>query len=244
MDIHILHFYPQLMSLYGSYANVALLRRHLEELGCAVTVETADYGDSPDIAGADFLFMGAGTERSQKAALADFARFGEAVRAAAADGAAMLFAGTAMELLGATITDCDGKRYDGIGLGDFTTAQGKRRIVGDVYGHTQLFPDAVVGFMNKASVITGVDTPLLTSCAMGFGNEAEGGAEGFHRGNVFASELTGPILVKNPRLLETVVSAIYARRGQTLPAPLPAHSYEEGGYAITAQQLKLRSERP
>ena len=40
MDVKIIHFYPDLMSLYGSYANVALLRRHLEDLGNAVTVDT------------------------------------------------------------------------------------------------------------------------------------------------------------------------------------------------------------
>ena len=32
MDIRIIHFYPDLMSLYGSYANVAVLRRALEPL--------------------------------------------------------------------------------------------------------------------------------------------------------------------------------------------------------------------
>ena len=29
MELRIIHFYPDLMSLYGSYANVALLWRHL-----------------------------------------------------------------------------------------------------------------------------------------------------------------------------------------------------------------------
>ena len=29
MDIKILHFYPDLMSLYGRYANVAVLNRYL-----------------------------------------------------------------------------------------------------------------------------------------------------------------------------------------------------------------------
>ena len=38
MDIKIIHFYPDLMSLYGSYANVAVLRRALEALGDTVTV--------------------------------------------------------------------------------------------------------------------------------------------------------------------------------------------------------------
>ena len=42
MELKILHFYPDLMSLYGSYANVSILKRTLEELGNTVTVERVD----------------------------------------------------------------------------------------------------------------------------------------------------------------------------------------------------------
>ena len=38
MEIRILHFYPDLMSLYGSYANVSILKRTLEAMGNSVTV--------------------------------------------------------------------------------------------------------------------------------------------------------------------------------------------------------------
>lgn len=242
MEVKIVHFYPDLMSLYGSYANVAVLRRRLEAMGCAVTVQSVRPGEEADIAGADFLFMGAGTERAERFAAGDLARFGPAVKAAAEDGCAMLFAGTAMELLGRSVTDKNGETYDGIGLAPFTTVQGDRRIVGDVYGAADLFPEAVVGFMNKCGLIRGVETPLLTGLTMGFGNEAEKGPEGFHWKNVFASELTGPLLVKNPRLLEAVTAAIFARRGAPLPEDMPTNPYAEAGYAITAEQLRLRAE--
>ena len=244
MELKIVHFYPDLMNLYGSYANVAVLKRYLEELGNTVTVETVAPGEEADLAGADFLFMGAGTERRQKAALSDFVRCGEAVKALARDGAAMLFAGTAMELLGKTITADDGTVYEGIGLGAFTSVQGKKRFVEDVYGTTDLYDGPVVGFMNKCSIIQGVETPLVTAMDMAFGNSGEKTPEGFRFRNVFASELTGPILVKNPRLLDKVAEAIYARRGQALPDQLPRWQYAEDGYAITAQQLKLRWEKP
>ena len=242
MEVKIVHFYPDLMSLYGSYANVAVLRRRLEAMGCAVTVQSVRPGEEADIAGADFLFMGAGTERAERFAAGDLARFGPAVKAAAEDGCAMLFAGTAMELLGRSVTDKNGETYDGIGLAPFTTVQGDRRIVGDVYGAADLFPEAVVGFMNKCGLIRGVETSLLTGLTMGFGNEAEKGPEGFHWKNVFASELTGPLLVKNPRLLEAVTAAIFARRGVPLPEDMPTDPYAEAGYAITAEQLRLRAE--
>ena len=242
MELKLLHFYPDLMSLYGSYANLALLARHLTDLGNRVSVEAVRPGEAISAADADFWFMGAGTERSQQAALEDFVRYAAAARTAAANGTAMLFAGTAMELIGRTVTDADGTVREGIGLGPFVSVQGRRRFVGDVYGKTALYEPAVVGFMNKCAVISGVKTPLLTSLAMGFGNEREGGAEGFRQNNVLASELTGPILVKNPLLLGAVIAAIYARRGQPLPAEIPAYPYEEQAYAVTAQQLKLRAE--
>ena len=140
-------------------------------------------------------------------------------------------------------TDADGNAYEGIGLAAFTTVQSQQRTVCDVYGHTDLYPEAVVGFLNKSSVTDGVETPLLTTVAMGHGNKGEKSSEGYHWKNVFASQLTGPILVKNPPLLRAVVSAIYARWGEALPEQLPMDRYAEDGYAITAEQLKKRSEK-
>ena len=240
MELKLLHFYPDLMSLYGSYANVSILKRTLEAMGNTVAVERVRPGEDADIADADFIYMGAGTERAQKAALADFARYGAAVKAAAENGTAMLFAGNSMELLGASITDDAGKVYAGIGLADFTAVQGKKRFVEDVYGTTDLYPEAVVGFMNKCSVIHGVQTPLLTSLAMGFGNEGPCGSEGFHQANVFASELTGPLLVKNPRMLETIASVLLSRRGAELPSPFPRDPWAQEAYTVTEHQLQLR----
>ena len=241
MELKIIHFYPDLMSLYGSYANVAVLKRYLEQMGNTVTVETIQPGASEaELVDPDFIFMGAGTERAQKAALADFTRYESAIKAAAEDGVAMLFAGTSMELLGKSITDDAGKEYAALGLAYFTTVQTKKRFVEDVYGVTDLYPEPVVGFINKSSTISGVETPLLTSVQLGYGNEGLKTPEGFRYKNVIGSHLTGPILVKNPRLLDKVVSAIYEKRGEALPKKRPTNQWTEDGYAITAEQLKQR----
>ena len=141
-----------------------------------------------------------------------------------------------------TITDDAGKVYEGLGLADFTAAQNKKRFVEDVYGHTDLYEDAVVGFVNRCSVITGVETPLLASMDMGHGNEGPCGPEGYHKGSVFASQLTGPILVKNPALLKIMVQAIYRHRGETCPE-IPVDQYMAEGWAITAEQLKARCQK-
>lgn len=241
MDVRIIHFYPDLMDLYGSRANVLALKRYLERLDCDVTVEAVLPGGGADVSRGDFFYMGAGTERAARAAMEDLARYAEPLKAAALDCAAMLFAGTAMDLLGKTVREADGSVYDGLGLASFTAEHGKKRIVGDVYGRTDLYPEAVVGFMNKCGTVSGVETPLLTALDLGFGNEKERGPEGFHWKNIFASHLTGPLLVKNPKLLETVAAALYARRGKALPVDRPADQWAEKAYAVTEEQLRLRA---
>lgn len=69
----------------------------------------------------------------------------------------------------------------------------------------------MVGFVNRCSVITGVETPLVTSMDMATATR-DLRPEGYHKGSVFASQLTGPILVKNPALLKIMVQAIYRHR--------------------------------
>ena len=242
MELNILHFYPDLMSLYGSYANVSILKRTLEAMGNTVSVARVEPGADAGFANADFIYMGAGTERAQKAALMYFSRLREAVKAAADGGVPMLFAGNSMELLGKSITDDAGKVYDGLGLADFTSVQNKKRFVEDVYGHTDLYEDAVVGFINRCSVITGVKTPLVTAMDMGHGNEGPCGPEGYHSGSIFASQLTGPILVKNPALLKVMVQAVYRHRGEPCPE-IPVDDYMTQGWAITVEQLKARCQK-
>ena len=245
MELRFIHFYPDLMSLYGSYANVAVLRRYLERLGNAVTVEAVRPGEAADLSGADFLFMGAGTEHSARAAMEDFSRFGPAVRAAAEDGAAMLFAGTAMELLGASVTDGAGRVWPCLGFADFTTTEHEWRYPRDVVAEAQLWEGGVVGFMNKCSSTRGVKTPLFRVEAGYEGNtgdpdlDLDGGdnGEGYVDGNVFATHLTGPVLVKNPDFVDFFIKRIFSLKGWELPETLPVLPYEREAYAVTLKEL-------
>ena len=153
----------------------------------------------------------------------------------------MLFTGTAFEMLGREITDARGTRFPGIGLAEFTVTETDRRIVGDVYGPCAFGDSTIVGFMNKCSHIAGVETPFLTQCELGFGNEAEHGPEGFCFRNVLGTHLTGPVLVKNPPLVRAVIAAIYQQKEQPLPAEWPAYPYEEQGYDVTLSELRKRA---
>ncbi|MCI9513413.1 MAG: hypothetical protein HFF60_05525 [Oscillospiraceae bacterium] len=237
MELKILHLYPDCMSLYGEYANVAVLRRHLENLGVSAAVSTPLFEDTPDFGGADFIYMGAGTERTQKAALTALRPHAEALRAAVEGGAVLLFTGGAMEILGASITDAAGKVWPGLGLAGFTTQETDRRTPHDVIAVPTLWEPAAVGFMNKCSRTAGVETPLFSAVTMGFGNEARGGPEGYVSGNVFATHITGPVLVKNPAFAALLTSRLFERKGWPLPPGAGIEPLEEQVYQETYAAL-------
>lgn len=242
MELTILHLFPDFMSLYGEYANVAVLRRYLEALGVRVTVRTAGCADSPDFLGADMIYMGAGTERKQKIALEKLLPSAGGLEAAADGGALLFFTGNAMETLGASVTDASGRVWQGLGLADFTTVETDRRSPGDVVAEPALWDASspVVGFMNKCSTTHGITAPLFRALPLGFGNETEHGPEGYASGNVFGTHITGPVLVKNPQLLHFAVLRLYQQKGWEPPQNPPALPHQREAYEITLRELSAR----
>lgn len=242
MELTILHLCPDCMSLYGEYANIAVLRRHLEAMGVAVNVHAATCEDTPDFSSADLIYMGAGTERRQKLALEKLLPHAEGLKSAVEQNALLFFTGNAMEVLGASVTDAAGKVWPGLGLADFTTIETTRRTPEDVIATPTLWDTAypAVGFMNKCSTTHGITTPLFKDLPLGFGNESEHGPEGYISGNILATHITGPVLVKNPQLLDYLIRRLLAQKGWEIPAALPSLPHEKEAYAVTLRELQAR----
>lgn len=241
MKLTIAHLYPDSMSLYGEYANIAVLRRHLEAMGVEAAVRNFTCEDTPDFSDADFIYMGAGTERRQKNVLTAGQRYAPALREAAEGGAVLLFTGNAMETLGASVTDAAGKVWPGYGLAEFTTVETDRRDPGDVIAHTSLWDSPVVGFMNKCSVTRGVETPLFDRLSLGLGNQVEHGPEGYASGNVLGTHITGPVLVKNPDFTGFLIRRLFEAKGWAAPEALPDLPYEREAYEVTLKELSARA---
>ena len=240
MELKILHLYSEVMSLYGEWANLAVLRRHLTGMGVTVSITPVSCEDTPDFDSADMIYMGAGTERSQKYVLSRLLPHAAAFQAAAERGAVVLFTGNAMETLGASITDAAGTVHKALAFADFTTTETNKRDPEDVIAVSTLWDEPLVGFMNKCSTTHGITTPLCSSLSLGFGNETKGGAEGFVSGNVFATHITGPVLVKNPAFTDLIITRLFAQKGWTLPEQLPVLPHEREAYAVTLRELQAR----
>lgn len=240
MELTITHLYPDVMSLYGEYANIAVLRRHLEAMGVTVRLEKITCEDQFSLTDADFIYMGAGTERKQKLVLAAAPQNADALKSAVQRGAVLLFTGNAMETLGASVTAADGQTWPGYHLADFTTKEFPQRDPGDILASTSLWESDTVGFMNKCTETYGITTPLFEQVYLGFGNEENLSPEGYVNGNIFATHITGPVLVKNPAFLDFIITRLFHQKGWDLPETLPILPHEREAYAVTLRELQAR----
>ena len=238
MSIQLLHLYPDLMNLYGEYANVAALRRSLERQGAEVVVRTGTLYEGIDFSGADFLYMGAGTESAQLTALEDLRRYETAVRAALERGAVVLATGNAMELFGRSITGPDGTEHTGLDLFPFRTAvSDTERMQGDCLAVGAATGQVAVGFVNKASQTTDVAHPLFRM-EHGPGNSAGTAEDGVWEGSFYGTHLIGPLLMKNPHINAYFTELLCRRAG--LPYQPQDCPHEQRAYEVTLHALQER----
>ena len=237
MKLRILHLYDDVLNLYGEYANVAILERFWKSLGHEVAVDKLSLYEDTDIAGYDLYYMGAGTERKMKLVLPQLLKYRDSLEAACEAGKVLLFTGNACDALGKSITDCEGKSHAALGLGDFETEEGKIRITGDCIADFAEMQEPLVGFINKCSKNTGVNSFLFTM-RMGCGNEKGSASEGFRRNNCLGTHLTGPVLVKNPAMLRYVTELVLG----DLPEDAPLPAYMEQSYNVAKAELLQRME--
>ena len=199
-EIKILHLFPKLLSLYGEYGNLLVLKTTLENHGYAVKIDPYEDG-ALTLEGYDLVYVGTGTEDNLMEAVRRLMPHSEKIAASISSGTQWLATGNAMTLFGAEITRF-GAVSKALGCFDYTTElQDDRRYLSDVLTETA-FGNPLVGFINTSSVYKGISSPLLTlKLGAKLGSDKKTAADGIHTGNFYGTQLIGPVLVKNPHFL-------------------------------------------
>ncbi|MBD5130655.1 MAG: glutamine amidotransferase [Ruminococcaceae bacterium] len=205
----ILHLFHDLMNLYGDYANVLALERALVSKGAEVEITRRSVGDHMYFSEFDFIYIGSGTERSQKTALEYLRDSADALKNAVDGSAVILATGNSFEMFGKKITDRDRTVHEGLGLFDFITEEGAERIVTDSVAEFE--GRGLIGFVNKASGIYGIKEPLFTVKQGAGNNPKDASAEGIHIGNFYGTHIIGPLLIRNPSMAEYFAELLISR---------------------------------
>lgn len=254
MIIKILHLYHDLMNLYGEYGNLAVLCRYLEDAGIEVQLDKVSIGDSFNICDYNFVYCGAGTEKNQKVALADLILHKDELKRYADSNGTALFTGNSLEMLGKHIYGRNNDSFEALSLADFSAYQGgadndiyltldpenveviknDKRITADSVFKADFTEKPLVGFVNKCGVIIGNFTPLF-DVVYGIGNSCTDKTDGIRINNILGTYLTGPILVKNPAMLDYVVSLITNGNAQK-----QSYDSQNRGYELTYRELMKR----
>ena len=199
-EIKILHLFPHLLSLYGEYGNLAILKKELENAGHVVTVSHWESG--PLDLEQDLIYIGSGTEDNLLLAAQRLLPHAEEVKASMEKGTLWLATGNAMALFGAALTRSESV-YEGLGLFQYQTLiDDSKRFLGDVVAESPLLSSPIIGYVNTSCIFEGIETPLMSLLLnKELGSNKKEAAEGILSGSFWGTQLIGPLLVKNPEIL-------------------------------------------
>jgi CobQ-like glutamine amidotransferase family enzyme len=236
------HLYPDLLNLYGDRGNLIAFARRCSWRRIPVAVREIPLGEPVDFRELDFLFVGGGSDREQGILAEDLIRRRDNLEAAVEDGLVVLAICGGYQVLGHYYQLAEDKVVPGLRLLDFYTRAGTRRLIGNCAVELELDgrPVRVAGFENHSGqTFLGQVQPLGRVLA-GYGNNGADGLEGARYRNVFCSYLHGPLLPKNPRLTDHLISLALRRRGQDpFLAPLDDRLEEQASTAAL-NRLKVR----
>ena len=234
MTIKILHLYYDLMNLYGEYGNVKILEHHLKDIGANVEVDKKTINDEISINDYDFIYVGAGTERNQAVALEDLKRYKEDIKKYIDLGKYALFTGNSFEMLGKKI-----EKKEALNILDFEVSRAKDRMTSDIIFKSKYFKNEVVGFINKMSNITNNQNPLF-EVAFGIGENENNDYEGIKYKNFYGTYISGPLLVRNPEVLKTLILGICEVKDRNFKCKINTYKNEEEGYSLVLSELMKR----
>ena len=199
--IRIAHAYSNLLNLYGSYANLSLMERYITKTGNEVVISSFNIGSYIDLSSFDLIYFGAGTERRILLALDDFRRYSEELNDYLSEDKMLFVSGSSIAMLGKSITDVEGMTHEGLSLIDIDSCIHPKRTYTELLMKSKICAYPVIGNINSSMTIEiGNETRMFDVIKETSGKRK---GEGVQKGSIYATEVGGPLLVRNPYLLHS-----------------------------------------
>ncbi len=213
--LKVCHLYPDLLNLYGDRGNVIAFLQRCRWRGIAVELIEVNLGDEIDFEDVDFLFLGGGSDREQNIIAADLAARKESLQEAIENGLVTLAICGGYQLLGQYYRTLQGEEIPGLGILDYYSAAGNKRLIGNCAVEVSINGQnvKVSGFENHAGQTFLGNIQPLGRVLAGYGNNGSDQTEGARYKNTFCSYLHGPLLPKNSAVTDYMIQLALNRRG-------------------------------
>ena len=237
MEIKITHLYPDLLNLYGDKGNIATLEKRLSLRGIEASVKEYEINDEIDFENTDILFIGGGSDKEQKEVAKRLFEIRDKLKAYADNG------GVILALCGGFEVICNSYKLEketvnGAGILDIDCKYSKKRLTGNVILQSELIDSTIVGFENHAGRISQNKYSPLGKVIYGNGSDGNKTYEGVAVGNIFASYLHGPLLPKNPKLADCILSKAIEKKYGKFELKLLDDELEEKAHNYIIEMCK------
>jgi lipid II isoglutaminyl synthase (glutamine-hydrolysing) len=203
----IVHVYPELLGTYGDRGNALALAHRA--VGRGVPVRVVDVGiEEPLPRHGDIYLLGGGEDSAQLLAARSLLADDRAHSVLDARPCLAVCAG--FQLLAERFDDSEGRSQPGLGLLDVACGRLADRAVGEVVTEPQELPDVptLTGFENhRGTAVLGPQARPLGRVITGVGN-GDHEWEGAVQGDIVATYLHGPVLVRNPALADLLLTRV------------------------------------
>jgi CobQ-like glutamine amidotransferase family enzyme len=223
----IVHLYPTLMGTYGDWGNTLAIKHKLELNGIKPVVEVVNPNDKIPY-DANLYILGGGEDFGQELAC-KFLSNDNILQKILSNSSAKLFVICAgLQIIGTSYEVAGVKNRQGLELVDFKTKRLEKRAVGEVLLKSAQF-GTITGYENHGggTILSNNIKPLGT-VKYGIGNGFNQKNDGFITNNIIGTYLHGPVLSRNPLLLNFLIEKSFNIKIKT----------EQNGYID-----KLRNER-
>lgn len=199
------NLYPEICNYYGDPQNVSYLRQCYPDCEIINTcLKDEPYFVSND--DVDLIYLGSLADDHVSLLITYLKPYTQRIRELIDRNVFFLITGNAVDILGSHIIT-DGNRMEALGLYDFTVEKNMS------VRHNSMFVGKyqnidVIGYKTTFSHLRGNIVNPLFDITLGIGNNDESSHEGIHDHNLFASYLTGPLLVLNPLFTERLILSI------------------------------------
>lgn len=225
MTINVLHLYYDLLNLYGESGNVLALKNYFKNMNIKTNIKFSTITDNIILDNIDIIYIGCGTENNQKLALKHLIKYKKEIGSFIENNKYIICTGNSLELFG-KIIKTENKNYKCLNIFDFETTIEPFRIVDEALFTTPLIKEKIIGFQNQNGVIKNINDNHFFEIIKGTGSYPKSQFEGIQYKNFYGTYLIGPLLVRNPYLLEYIGNKII----------------KEKKYKIKKANLKLEKE--
>ncbi len=205
--IKIAHLYYDLMNLYGENGNTRVLCKKLVDQGLKVEVHFLSIDDEIDFSKYDIFYIGSGSEENENIVLEHLKNYLSDLKNAINEGKFFIVTGNALELFGTKLINLDDSSINTLGIFDYECKVTDFRIIGEQVFTCPLIKEKIIGFQNRNTVISDYPNHLF-EVLTGTGYKPKVMQEGILEKHFYGTYLLGPLLVRNPYLLDEIVKEI------------------------------------